>query len=145
MKKSAGAIVSLALAVSACSSEPADQAAKAEMSDNATAASPVTEVSARDADQLLSSEPALVVLDVRTPAEFAEGHIDGAINVDFNADDFAENLAKLDGSQRYLLHCKSGARSSGALEMMEEQGFESVLHMSDGFDAWQAAGHPVAQ
>ncbi len=113
--------------------------------DPALSSTDIVNVSAADADEVIAGDASLVVLDVRTPAEFAQGHIKGAINVDFRSDDFANNLAKLDKSQRYLLHCRSGARSSGALEIMQAQGFGSVVHMNDGFEAWKAAGNLVAQ
>ena len=105
----------------------------------------VTDVTIDEASSLIASDPALVVLDVRTPKEFDEGHIAGAINVDFLADDFAQRVAELDTGAHYLLHCKSGKRSTGALEVMEKEGFTNIAHMNGGFDAWKAAGQPVEQ
>jgi phage shock protein E len=136
----------LVLSLSACSAERASQEAdSAPVAGPTVSAANVIDVSAAEADEMLAKDGSLVVLDVRTPAEFAEGHIDSAINIDFTADDFAEKLARLDKSERYVLHCKSGRRSAGALEVLRKQGFESVVHMIDGFDAWKAAGNPVAQ
>lgn len=138
--------ITLALVLSACSAESSAEQAGSEVNTGlAVSVTSIVDVSAADADEVIASDASILVLDVRTPAEFGQGHIEGAINIDFRADDFAENLAKLDRSQLYLLHCKSGARSSGALEAMQDQGFESVVHMNDGFDAWKAAGNPVAQ
>ena len=138
------AAASVSLALSACSDENASSARDGEKNEELKAApSSITDVSAALADQIIASDASLVVLDVRTPAEFAEGHISGAINIDFKADDFAVNLAKLDPTKQYLLHCKSGNRSSKALTVMQEQGFRNIVHMTDGFDAWKNAGHPV--
>lgn len=136
----------LALALTACSDERSPDSVSAEpVTDAAVSATRIVDVSAADADEVIASDASLIVLDVRTPGEYSEGHIDKAVNVDFRADDFAKNLAKLDKSKRYLLHCKSGTRSAGALQVMQEQGFENVVHMTDGFDAWKAAGNIVAQ
>lgn len=136
----------VALALSACSAQGSAQGADTQMAADPTLSSTdIVNVSAADADEVIAGDASLVVLDVRTPAEFAQGHIKGAINVDFRSDDFANNLAKLDKSRRYLLHCRSGARSSGALEIMQAQGFANVVHMNDGFEAWKAAGNLVAQ
>ena len=144
----------LALVLSACSVEDTAKQAEPEASADAAAsatrvvdasATRFVDISAADADEVIASDASLVVLDVRTPSEYSDGHIDKAVNVDFRADDFATNLAKLDKSKRYLLHCKSGTRSARALQVMQEQGFENVVHMTDGFDAWKAAGNMVAQ
>ena len=136
----------LALVLSAGSVEDTAKQAEPEASaDAAASATRIVDISAADADEVIASDASLVVLDVRTPSEYSDGHIDKAVNVDFRADDFATNLAKLDKSKRYLLHCKSGTRSARALQVMQEQGFENVVHMTDGFDAWKAAGNMVAQ
>lgn len=136
----------LALVLSACSVEDTAKQPDSETGAGAAvSATRIVDVSAADADEVIASDASLVVLDVRTAGEYSEGHIDKAVNVDFRADDFATNLAKLDKSKRYLLHCKSGTRSAGALQVMQEQGFENVVHMTDGFDAWKAAGNTVAQ
>ncbi|WP_324262313.1 rhodanese-like domain-containing protein [Altererythrobacter sp. H2] len=136
----------LAFSLSACSAERASQGADADpVAGSAVSKTNVIDVSAAEADELLAKDASLVVLDVRTPAEFAEGHIESAINIDFTDDAFAEKLARLDKSERYVLHCKSGRRSAGALKVLQKQGFENVFHMDDGFDAWKAAGNPEAQ
>lgn len=139
-------VTAAALVLSACSVEDTAKQAEPEASADAAAnATRIVDISAADADEVIASDASLVILDVRTPSEYSDGHIDNAFNVDFRADDFATNLAKLDKSKRYLLHCKSGTRSAGALQVMQEQGFENVVHMTDGFDAWKAAGNTVAQ
>ncbi len=84
-----------------------------------------------------------VVLDVRTPGEFSDGHIENAINVDYNSETFRKELEKLDKSKTYLMHCRSGNRSSKAIPTMEELGFLKVYHMDDGMNGWKAEGFPV--
>lgn len=101
----------------------------------------VKNVSPDDAAKLLKDHPKIVVLDVRTPEEFAAGHIAGAKNVDFQAADFAAKVAALDKKQTYLVHCAAGGRSGKTLEKMK--GFTAVYHLNEGFKAWEKAGKPV--
>lgn len=87
----------------------------------------------------------VIVLDVRTPAEFEDGHIQGAKNLDFMASDFERQLAKLDRDKTYLVHCASGRRSTNSLEKFNQLGFKHVVHLDGGFRAWQKAGQPVVK
>lgn len=81
----------------------------------------------------------VVVLDVRTPAETAEGKIAGAQELDFRAPDFQEKLGKLDRNKTYLVYCRSGGRSSSACSMMEEMGFKDLYNLVGGYQGWSAA------
>lgn len=87
--------------------------------------------------------PGTVVLDVRTPQEFAEGHLPGAINIDVSAADFASRVAALDKSTPYAVYCRSGNRSAAALEVMKGQGFTNAYHLGGGIGAWSSAGGEV--
>ncbi len=101
-------------------------------------------ISAGDAAALTNDPPAgLVVLDVRTADEFAEGHLDGAVQVDFYDADFADQLATLDRNVPYLVYCHSGNRSGQTLPIMQQLGFSSVVDISGGIVAWADAGLPV--
>jgi len=82
---------------------------------------------------------------VRTPEEFAGGHIADAINIDSYASTFRDELSKLDRNKTYLIYCHSGARSGEALDIMEELDFQEAYSISGGITAWQAAGLPVAK
>ena len=86
-----------------------------------------------------------VILDVRTPAEFKDGHIAGAINIDYHAPTFKEQLNGLNKTKVYLLYCRTARRSRAALEMMRELGFPEVYHMLGGIVSWQAAGLPTVK
>ena len=86
---------------------------------------------------------AIIVIDVRTPEEFAEGHIKDARNVDIASPDFQKNLAKLDPSKRYLVHCAAGGRSTRSLSLLIKAGFKSILHLDGGLNAWKEAGLPL--
>jgi rhodanese-related sulfurtransferase len=102
----------------------------------------VEHVSATEAQKLVADKE-VRVLDVRTPAEFAAGHIAGAVNVDFRAPDFEEKIAKLDKTPRYVVHCSSGNRSEKALPLLQKHGFQSIYHLDGGFIAWEKAGLPM--
>jgi rhodanese-related sulfurtransferase len=78
-----------------------------------------------------------VVLDVRTPDEYRQGHLKDAIN--FNVMDsvqFMKQIQSLKKGKKYLLYCKSGKRSGKALMIMQDQGFKKVLHLQGGITAW---------
>ena len=91
------------------------------------------------ADFLARREPDAVVLDVRTPDEFAGGHLAGVDNVDFMAPDFRDRVDALDRDRTYYLYCRSGTRSGKAAGLMQGMGFEHVYNVG-GYDALAAAG-----
>ncbi|MFH2112811.1 MAG: rhodanese-like domain-containing protein [Candidatus Bathyarchaeota archaeon] len=102
---------------------------------------PYGDVSVEQAWGLIRSKPNLVVLDVRTVAEYDEGHISGALNIPVQ--ELEERLGELDSSAEYLVYCRTGNRSSVAVQLMKAAGFDRVYHMSMGITAWVGAGHPV--
>ena len=111
------------------------------------AASPpakITHVGPDGAAKLIA-EGKIVVLDLRTPDEFASGHIAGARPMDCQAPDFAQKLGALDKSKTYLVHCASGGRSTRALKEFQKLEFQSVVHLDGGLTAWKRAGQPVVQ
>ena len=89
------------------------------------------------------SNPAFIILDVRTPGEFTSGHLAGAVNLDYNAVDFELQLDRLDKEKNYLVYCKSRYRSSAAAGMMETKGFKSIKNLDGGISAWMEADLPV--
>lgn len=91
----------------------------------------------------LIESPDVVVLDVRTPEEFAAGHIPGATNIDVSAADFASRVAALDVEASYALYCRTGNRSATAMQTMQDAGFGSVSHLDGGITAWEDAGGEV--
>jgi rhodanese-related sulfurtransferase len=109
-----------------------------------SAADAVTHVKAPEAAKLVQEKKA-TVLDVRTPEEFKEGHIEGAKNVDFKSPDFAAKLKEMDKSQPYLVHCRAGGRSTSSLKVLKELGFEKIFHLDDGLSAWEEAKLPVVK
>jgi len=81
-----------------------------------------------------------IVLDVRTPKEFAAGHIPGAVNVDFNAPDFDKKVAALETNKTYLVHCAVGGRSAKACDKLSKQ-FPHLYNLDGGMKAWEKAGN----
>ncbi len=79
-----------------------------------------------------------LMLDVRTAAEFKEGHIEGAKNIDFLQDDFETNIVQLDKSKPIYVYCKSGGRSAKAIEKLRKQGFTNLYELEGGYGAWKA-------
>lgn len=151
------ATLTAALALSACGGSddatPTTEAAEAveEVEEVEAPAEAVDEagagvrvVSANAAAATIDDAPDdLVVLDVRTPEEFAEGHIEGATMLDFYRDDFGEQLAQLDPDVPYVVYCRSGNRSGETRAMMVELGFTDVEDVDGGILAWAGAGLPI--
>ena len=81
-------------------------------------------------------EANVVVLDVRTPAEIAQGKIPDAQEIDFLGGDFKQKVEALDKDKSYLIYCKKGARSSKACEIMSQMGFTSLYNLTGGYTAW---------
>ena len=91
----------------------------------------------------LTNEPNVMVLDVRSAAEYAEGHIDGAILIDQGQDDFMEKAKTgLEKSKKIAVYCRSGRRSANAARRLAAEGFQCV-NLKGGIMAWKDAGKPV--
>lgn len=85
----------------------------------------------------LMEEENTVLLDVRTPAETADGTIEGAREMDFRDPDFGQRVAELDKDKTYLVYCASGGRSGQTCRMMTAAGFERVYNLEGGYRAWR--------
>ena len=82
------------------------------------------------------AEPGVAVLDVRTPAETAEGMVQGASQLDFEAANFEAEVDKLDKEKTYLVYCQRGGRSSKACKLMAKKGFKYLYNLQDGYQSW---------
>ena len=78
----------------------------------------------------------VILIDVRTPEEFASGYLKGAVNINYNAPDFADQIAKLDPTKTYLVYCRSGMRSGNAGKILSDKGFHTVYTLKGGLNAW---------
>ncbi len=123
-------ILALSVLVTACSSDTTTQS--------------IELVSPAEAAQVIADDPAgLVVLDIRTPEEFAQARLADAALVDFYEDDFAAQLDTLDKDVPYVMYCNSGNRSSEAVDTMEDLGFVEVYAIDGGIVNWYDQGYPI--
>jgi rhodanese-related sulfurtransferase len=89
------------------------------------------------------SEPGVITLDVRTPGEFNEGHIEGAKLIDFQSGNFENEIASLDKDQTYAVYCRSGSRSGQAVKVMSQAGFTNLYNLNGGVIDWASAQLPL--
>jgi rhodanese-related sulfurtransferase len=89
------------------------------------------------------AEAGVITLDVRTPIEFGEGHIEGARLIDFQSGNFENEIAALDKNATYAVYCRSGNRSGQAVKVMQDAGFTSIFNMNGGVIDWANAGLPL--
>ena len=87
-------------------------------------------------------EKDVVVIDVRTPQEFKDGHVPGAVNIDIADPAFDKKVAALDKKKTYVVHCARGGRSAKATERMKTT-LDDLYDFSGGMNAWEKAGKPV--
>jgi len=93
--------------------------------------------------RMLAAGTAPTILDVRTPEEFAEGHVPGAINI--SHDQLVDRLAEIETSKDagLIVYCRSGRRAGIAEELLLEQGFSNVQHLEGDMLAWLEASRPT--
>ncbi len=124
----------LALALAACST--------ASQKENSTDEAKVNEkLDVATFQTKLKASPEAILVDVRTPEEFAEGNITGAQNIDFNAPDFEQKISALDKNKTYFVYCKAGTRSAKAVSKMSALGFTSLYCLDGGYMAWKEKGN----
>ncbi len=100
------------------------------------------ELTATEFKQKMEAETNKILLDVRTPAEYAEGHLAGAMNIDWNGGNFDTEIAKLNKSKPVYVYCLAGSRSASAANVMRKNGFKQVYEMKGGILKWRAEGLP---
>jgi thioredoxin len=88
----------------------------------------------------ITATPNAQVIDVRTPREFAGGHLDNALNIDWLNDTFEANAQKLDKTKPVFVYCKTSNRSPQAAAKLEELGFKTIYNMQGGLLKWDAEG-----
>ena len=85
------------------------------------------------------------VIDVRTPMEFAEGHLEGAVNIDVQTMDFVTQIQELDTAGTYVVYCRSGNRSTAAIEQMTGMGFTNLTNGGSVSNASAITGLAIVQ
>lgn len=121
---------------------------EASSSSNATStastnkASNVKTVNTDQFSQLLLLDEVQLV-DVRTAEEYQSGHIENAVNIDVQMEDFQKKAAKLDKNRPVLVYCRSGKRSSSAASKLEDMGFTRIVNLDGGMLAWEEDDKPV--
>lgn len=85
------------------------------------------------------------IIDVRTPEEFAEGHLEGAVNINWQDPTFIEQVSVLDKNGTYVIYCRSGNRSAQAVDTMESIGFTNLTDAGGYLNASNATGLPLVQ
>ena len=108
----------------------------------------VEDISSAQANRLIADNkenPDFVILDIRTPQEYRQGHISGSVNLDFYSPDFEHSIMNLDKDKILLIYCRSGNRSRRTLEILEGKGFSRVYHLSSGIIEWAREGLPLVR
>ena len=102
------------------------------------------DITVEQAHVLIEDKTELVIVDVRTIAEYEEGHIEGSQNICVGCDPM-NILNYLNPEDEILLYCQSGIRSAIALRILFENGYSTVYNMQGGISAWIDAGFPVVE
>ncbi|HSI33186.1 MAG: rhodanese-like domain-containing protein [Phycisphaerae bacterium] len=89
------------------------------------------------------AKPGVIVLDVRTPAEFKTRRLKGAVLADVKSQTFEKRIAELDKTRPYAVYCAMGPRSTKACELLRKAGFTQLYELDGGILAWEKAGKPV--
>lgn len=101
-----------------------------------------TNLSPNEFSAKIKQLPNAPLIDVRTPNEYAQGHLQNARNININSGDFQQQIAKLDRNKPVLVYCLSGGRSSSAMSILLSMGFKEVYNMAGGMMKWRAANLP---
>lgn len=93
----------------------------------------------------MMKQEGIVIIDTRTLGEFEDGFICRAINYDVMDISFRDSILELDREKIYLVYCRSGSRSSHAVNFMENNGFKSSFNLIGGTIAWNAGGNEFCE
>lgn len=98
----------------------------------------VISISAKEVQEIVQTDHDYTIVDVRTPEEYSDGTLPGAINIDVKSEDFEKQIEQLDKNESYILHCRSGKRSRMAYVKMEQAGFKHIINMDGGYLEYSA-------
>ncbi len=91
-------------------------------------------------EQKLAGTPDAQLIDVRTPGEFAQGHLTNAVNINIGSPSFSSAISNLDKEKPVFVYCLTGVRSRRAAQQLHQQGFKVVYDMQGGVMKWHRAG-----
>jgi phage shock protein E len=143
------ASLALTIGLSGCSSDSgaSETAAAAEVqgpADPIAAPDAPVRVGVSEFANVIAS-PGVQIIDVRTPQEFAEGHIDGAVNIPVELSDFIDRVSELDPSGTYAVYCRSGNRSQAAVAGMASVGINGIYELESGTTGWTSEGQSLVK
>jgi len=107
-----------------------------------------TAVSPKEASALVEMQKGnsdFIILDIRTPGEYQSGHIKKAIMIDFYSKTYAQEVDRLDKTKTYLVHCRSGNRSTRSMALFKKLQFQKIYHLSSGINGWKSEGLPLVK
>jgi len=103
----------------------------------------VNKLDTQNFDKKLKEAKDPVLIDVRTPGEYAQGHLANAISMDIYSNDFKSRASKLDKSKPVFVYCKAGSRSDSAADVLSDLGFKEIYDLNGGIISWQKANMPI--
>jgi phage shock protein E len=144
---SVAALATVSIGLAGCSSSDSGTAPVT----SATVQGPAAPVAAPSAPERVDparfaevvASPGVTTIDVRTPEEFAAGHIEGAVNYNVEGPDFAAQIGALDPAGTYAVYCRSGNRSQAAVAAMAQAGIPGIYELESGIVGWEEAGLPT--
>jgi len=102
----------------------------------------IRNVTVQEFSEIIKTEKG-VLLDVRTPGEYSDGHLSNCTLIDFNSPDFPTKISALEKEENYFIYCRSGNRSMRAIQLMNQMGFKNMTNMDGGIIAWHQNGLPL--
>ena len=107
-----------------------------------------TAVSPKEALALIerhNEDDDFVILDIRTPGEYNSGHLKNSILIDYYSEAFKTEVSRLDKEKTYLVHCRSGNRSTRSMGLFKKLKFQKIYHLSSGINGWKSEGLPLVK
>jgi phage shock protein E len=143
-----GILFSLAVAVllASCNTQTTNATTTEVVAENASEPQQTGQVNALNSQEvkdLLAGQPEVVILDVRTPAEYQAGHLKNAQLLDIYSPDFQVRLKALNPEKTYLVYCAVGGRSGQASQQMKQLGFKQIYDAREGFSSLKKTGVSV--
>lgn len=125
-------------------SETSDQTENSEVIEQQKVEPQIQELGSKEFGELVLNKD-VVLVDVRTPDEFVEGHIPNALNIDVTNSNFQENIDKIERDQPVYIYCRSGGRSGQAMSTMQEMGFTNLIELENGILEWNSETMPTTK